>query len=106
MLAIFVPETRAWQQMREMSARLLKERTGSGVDAWNRRIRKERLGNEADLRTWLTKQGVTGYAQSLLVMERFGCPDFMVNSADELVSGQKVEPLKLLPHSVAILAAQ
>src|SRR5439155_790942 len=57
MLAIFVPETRAWQQMREMSARLLKERTGSGVDAWNRRIRKERLGNEAALRLEGAKPG-------------------------------------------------
>jgi len=103
MLAIFVPETRAWQQMREMSARLLKERTGSGVDAWNRRIRKERLGNEADLRTWLTKQGVTGYAQSLLVMERFGYPDFMVASADELVRGQYADRPTLRPLYDAII---
>src|SRR2546430_7539611 len=105
MLAIFVPETRAWQQMREMSARLLKERTGSGVDAWNRRIRKERLGNEADLRTWLTKQGVTGYAQSLLVMERFGYPDFMVASADELVRGQYADRPTLRPLYDAIIEA-
>ena len=105
MLAIFVPETRAWQQMREMSARLLKERTGSGVDAWNRRIQKERLGNEADLRTWLTKQGVTGYAQSLLVMERFGYPDFMVASADELVRGQYADRPTLRPLYDAIIEA-
>src|SRR5437016_883738 len=105
MLAIFVPETRAWQQMREMSARLLKERTGSGVDAWNRRIRKERLGNEADLRAWLTKQGVTGYAQSLLVMERFGYPDFMVASADELVRGQYADRPTLRPLYDAIIEA-
>src|SRR5947208_11911432 len=88
MLAIFVPETRAWQQMREMSARLLKERTGSGVDAWNRRIRKERLGNEADLRTWLTKQGVTGYAQSLHAIQSFGNPDVKEERTGELVRGQ------------------
>src|SRR5216117_1474157 len=91
--------------MREMSARLLKERTGSGVDAWNRRIRKERLGNEADLRTWLTKQGVTGYAQSLLVMERFGYPDFLVASADELIKGQYKDRPQLRPILDAILAA-
>src|SRR5437773_10190847 len=91
--------------MREMSARLLKERTGSGVDAWNRRIQKERLGNEADLRTWLTKQGVTGYAQSLLVMERFGYPDFMVASADELVRGQYADRPTLRPLYDAIIEA-
>src|SRR5437016_11228907 len=105
MLAIFVPETRAWQQMREMSARLLKERTGSGVDAWNRRIRKERLGNEADLRTWLTKQGVTGYAQSLLVMERFGYPDFLVATADELIDGQYSDRPQLRPIFDALIDA-
>src|SRR5437762_13330389 len=95
MLAIFVPETRAWQQMREMSARLLKERTGSGVDEWDRRNRKERPGNEADLRAWLTGQGVIGYAQSLLVMERFGYPDFMVASVDELIRGQYADRPRL-----------
>src|SRR5437867_12938150 len=105
MLAIFVPETRAWQQMREMSARLLKERTGSGVDAWNRRIRKERLGNEADLRTWLTKQGVTGYAQSLLVMERFGYPDFLQATADELIDGQYADRAQLRPIFDALIDA-
>src|SRR5437773_10886766 len=105
MLAIFVPETRAWQQMREMSARLLKERTGSGVDAWNRRIRKERLGNEAALRAWLTKQGVTGYAQSLLVMERFGYPDFLLATADELIDGQYADRPQLRPIFDAIIDA-
>jgi len=100
-----VPETRAWQQMREMSARLLKERTGSGVDAWNRRIRKERLGNEADLRAWLTGQGVIGYAQSLLVMERFGYPDFMVASADELIRGQYADRPRLRPIYDRIIEA-
>src|SRR5213083_3709844 len=90
--------------MREISARLLKERTGSGVDAWNRRIRKERLGNEADLRAWLTGQGVIGYAQSLLVMERFGYPDFMVASADELIDGQYADRPQLRPILEAILA--
>ena len=91
--------------MREMSVRLLKERTGSGVDAWNRRIRKERLGNEADLRAWLTGQGVIGYAQSLLVMERFGYPDFMVASADELIRGQYADRPRLRPIYDRIIEA-
>src|SRR5213596_300540 len=105
MLAIYVPETRAWQQMREMSARLLKERTGSGVDAWNRRIRKERPGSEADLRAWLTKHGVTGYAQTLLVMERFGYPDFLTATADELIDGQYADRLQLRPIFDAVIEA-
>jgi hypothetical protein len=71
-----------------MSARLLKERTGEDVDVWNRRVKKESFNDKKALRAWLTKQGVTGYAQSLLVMERFGYPDFLLASADELVEGQ------------------
>jgi hypothetical protein len=37
-----VPMTRIrdWKGMRDMSARLLKERTGEDVDVWNRRVKK------------------------------------------------------------------
>jgi hypothetical protein len=70
-------ETRDWQGMRRMSARLLEERTGKNVETWNRRIQRVGLSDEQALRAWLTQQGVTGYAQSLLVMERFGYPDFL-----------------------------
>ncbi|TMA00205.1 MAG: hypothetical protein E6J92_10015, partial [Methanobacteriota archaeon] len=66
---------RNWEGMRAMSERLLEERTGKGVATWNRRIKKEGLDDEKSLRAWLTKQGVIGYAQTLLVMERFGYPD-------------------------------
>src|SRR5438309_12094197 len=69
-------QARDWQGMKDMSVRLLKERTGEGVDEWNRRIKRERFDDEDELRAWLTKQGVTGYAQSLLVMERFGYRTF------------------------------
>ncbi|HVG36684.1 MAG TPA: hypothetical protein VNA10_03040, partial [Thermoplasmata archaeon] len=91
--------------MREMSARLLRERTGKGVDAWNRRIRRERLDDEGALRAWLTKQGVTGYAQSLLVMERFGYPDFLLATADELIDAQYVDRPNLRPIFDAIIDA-
>jgi len=53
-------KTRDCQGMKDMSARLLKERTGEGVDTWNRRVRRERLDDEEALRAWLTKQDVTG----------------------------------------------
>ena len=96
---------RDWKGMRDMSARLLKERTGEDVDAWNRRIKKERFNDEKTLRVWLTKQGVTGYARSLLVMERFGYPDFYLASADELVEGQYEDRPHLRPIFNAIIDA-
>jgi hypothetical protein len=88
-----------------MSARLLKERTGEDVDVWNRRVKKESFNDKKALRAWLTKQGVTGYAQSLLVMERFGYPDFLLASADELVEGQYEDRPHLRPILDAIIDA-
>ena len=73
-------QTRDWQGMKDMSARLLNERTGEGVETWNQRITTEGFTDEQALRAWLTAQGVTGYAQSLLVMERFGYPAFFLAS--------------------------
>jgi len=96
---------RDWKGMRDMSARLLKERTGEDVDVWNRRVKKESFNDAKALRAWLTKQGVTGYAQSLLVMERFGYPDFLLASADELVEGQYEDRPHLRPILDAILDA-
>jgi uncharacterized protein DUF5655 len=98
-------ETRAWQKMKEMSTRLLEERTGEGVDVWNRRIKREGLKNEEELRAWLTKRHVTGYAQSMLVMERFGYPDFLLASADELIEGQYADRPQLRPIFEALLDA-
>jgi hypothetical protein len=62
-------ETRDWQDMQRMSARLLKESTGEDVDTWNQRIAQQQLSDERQLPAWLTERGVTGYAQSLLVDE-------------------------------------
>src|SRR3989441_8819965 len=102
---MMMAETRDWQGMKEMSARLLRERTGEGVDTWNRRIQGERLDDEEALRVWLTKQGVTGYAQSLLVMERFGYPDFLLATADELIDGQYADRAQLRPIFDALIDA-
>jgi hypothetical protein len=98
-------ETRDWQAMRVMSARLLIERTGEDVSAWNKRIEQESFDDEQQLRRWLSEQGVTGYAQTLLIMERFGYPDFMLASADELIEGQYADRPQLKPILDAILAA-
>ena len=98
-------QTRDWKGMRDMSARLLKERTGEDVDAWNRRVKKERFNDKKALRAWLTDHGVTGYAQTLLVMERFGYPDFFLASADELIEGQYADRPHLRPIFDAIIDA-
>src|SRR6058998_1273586 len=98
-------QTRDWQGMKAMSARLLKERTGEDMDTWNQRIKIERFTDEQELRAWLTAQGVTGYAQSLLVMERFGYPDFLLATADELIDGQYADRPKLRPIFDAIIDA-
>src|SRR6266511_2296999 len=98
-------QTRDWKGMKEMSARLLKERTGQDVEAWNQRITTEGFTNEQQLRAWLTAQGVIGYAQSLLVMERFGYPDFLVASADALIEGQYADRPQLRPIFDAIIDA-
>src|SRR4051812_29470172 len=98
-------QTRDWHGMKEMSARLLKERTGADVDTWNQRITAEGFADEQTLRAWLTEQGVTGYAQSLLVMERFGYPAFFLASADELIEGQYADRPQLRPIFDAIIDA-
>lgn len=92
-----MPQIRNWKWMRDMSVRLLKERTGEDVAAWNRRIRAEGFKDKESLRKWLTRNGVTGYPQSHLVMEQFGFPDFLVASSDELIDGQYADRTHLRP---------
>jgi hypothetical protein len=96
--------TRDWRERNRWVADLLKERTGDGVEVWNERIREVGFGDEASLRAWLADRGVNGYPQSLLVMERFGYPAFLVASADELVDGQYRDRPQLRPILDAILA--
>jgi hypothetical protein len=96
---------RDWKTMTDMMARLLIERTGENVAAWNRRIAKEKFKDKSSLRRWLTKNGVTGYAQTMLVMEQFGYPDYLVASADKLIEGQYEDRSKLRPIYNAIIKA-
>jgi hypothetical protein len=83
-----VAELRDWKAMRTTIERMLLERTGKPLAAWNARVRREGPNDEEQLRSWLTKHGVTGYPRNLLVMERFGYPDFMTTTAQELVDAQ------------------
>jgi hypothetical protein len=97
---------RSWEQMREWCADLLVKRTGQGVEPWNRRIAERGFADKAALRSWLESEGVTGYAQMLLlVMEQFGYPDFFTASADELIDGQYEDRPQLRPILDAVLAA-
>jgi Domain of unknown function (DUF5655) len=95
---------RDWSEMKRWFADLLKQRTGSDVATWNERIMAGNFGDEAALRLWLTEQGVTGHPQWLLVMERFGYPDFLLASADELVDNQYADRPELRPILDALLA--
>jgi Domain of unknown function (DUF5655) len=98
-------QIRDWQGMKDMSARLLRERTGVDVTTWKQRIQAQHFPDEKALRAWLMEQGVTGYAQNFLVMERFGYPDFMQASAEELIEGQYADRPQLRPIFEAILGA-
>jgi hypothetical protein len=100
-----MPQTRDWKSMRDMMTRLLLEKTGQNVEEWNGRIDKENFIGKEQLRNWLARHGVTGYAQSLLVMEKFGYPDFMLASADALIDGQYADRLQLRPILDEIIRA-
>ena len=88
-------ETRDWQRNREMWIRVLEKQTGEGLEAWKQRVAGSRLRDERDLRAWLSRHGVTGYARQLLVMERFGYPDFVRATADELIERQYADSAAL-----------
>jgi hypothetical protein len=90
--------------MREQEIRWLIERTGEGLETWNARVVEQGSQDEASLRAWLTQQGVTGYPQMLLVMERFGYPDYLQATADELIDGQYADRPELRLILDAVLA--
>ncbi|WP_447002900.1 DUF5655 domain-containing protein [Saccharothrix isguenensis] len=92
------------REMVDWSAAQLRRGTGEGVPEWNRRVLSSGLGNERDLRVWLREQGVTGYPQMLLVMERFGYPDVLEASSDALVDAQYADRPELRPILDRLLA--
>jgi hypothetical protein len=88
-----------------IEARLL-DRTGADVATWSARVREAGPATEPEVRAWLAERGVTGYGQMVLVMERFGYPDFLTATADELVDGQYADRPALRPvYDAALLAA-
>jgi len=83
-----VTATRSWGEMLTGIEARLVAATGDDVATWGRRVRDTALETESEVRAWLAEQGITGYGQMVLVMERFGYPEFFTASADELVDGQ------------------
>jgi hypothetical protein len=95
---------RSWQEMREQEIKWLIERTGEGLETWNKRVLESGKTDEANLRKWLSEQGVTGYPQMLLVMERFGYPDYLRTSAEDLIENQYADRAQTRPILDAMLA--
>jgi hypothetical protein len=100
-----MPTIRDWQRNREMWVRILEKQTNEGLDTWNQRIRGASIKDESGLRAWLSARGVNGYAQSLLLMERFGYPDFILATAEELIEQQYANRAQLRPICDAIITA-
>jgi hypothetical protein len=96
---------KTWEAMRERSERLLVQRTGEDLAEWSRRVLESGIDGEPELRAWLNERGVTGYGQMLVVMERFGYPDFLSASADELIDGQYADRESLRPIMERVLGA-
>jgi hypothetical protein len=98
-------QPRSWEDMRLWCAELLARTTGTDVAVWNQRVHDSGITDEPTLRGWLAEQGVTGYPQMLLVMERFGYPDFLLASADELIDAQYADRPALRPVLDRLMAA-
>ena len=98
-------QTRSWAEMLTSIEQRLKATTGDDVATWAERVRATGLQTEPEVRAWLADQGITGYGQMVLVMERFGYPDFLTASADELVDGQYAAKPALRPVYDAVITA-
>ena len=97
--------TRDWSRNKEMWIGVLEKQTGEGLEAWKANLRRHKFRDEQQLRTWLSRRNVTGYAQQLLVMERFGYPDFILATADELIDRQYADAPELRAVYDAIVMA-
>ena len=97
---------RSWAEMRESITAMLIRDTGHNLEWWNEQMTGQHsITDEAALRAWLREQGVTGYKQMLLVMERFGYPDYLLASAGALLAGQYADRPQLRPILDAVVMA-
>lgn len=94
-----------WNANRDMWIRVLHQQSGEGLAYWNKRVAAQDLADAEALRAWLRPQGVTGYGATVLVMERFGYPDWASASAYELLENQYADRAQLRPIYDAIIEA-
>jgi hypothetical protein len=90
-------DAKDWREMHDWSAQLLKRQTGQGVEDWNLRIHETGITSRDELQHWLKTRNINGYAQQLLIMERFGYPEFLLKTAEELVDEQFADRQHLRP---------
>jgi hypothetical protein len=100
-----VTQTRSWAEMLTSIEQRLIATTGDDIATWAERVRATGLQTEPEVRTWLADHGITGYGAMVLVMERFGYPDFLTASADDLVDGQYADRPALRPVYDAVITA-
>jgi hypothetical protein len=81
-------ETRDWRWARKKWISLLERKTSRSLVDWKKLIREKGFETEAALKSWLTGEGVTGYARSVLLMETFGYPVFFDSTGDRLIDAQ------------------
>jgi hypothetical protein len=98
-------DAKDWREMHEWSAQLLKRQTGQTVEEWNAEIRQSGVASRDELQQWLRTRNINGYAQQLLVMERFGYPDSLLKTAEELVAEQFADRPHLRPVFDEIIEA-
>ena len=100
-----MPGVEDWRSRRPEHIALLVRQTGEGLEVWNARVLASGAVDKTALRAWLTERGVTGYARDILIHERFGYPDFLTATAEELVDAQYADRPELRPVYEAILRA-
>jgi len=100
-----VTQARGWGEMLADIERRLVATTGDDVATWAERVRATGLATEPEVRAWLAEQGVTGYGAMVLVMERFGYPDFLTATPDALIEGQYADKPQLRPVYDAVVTA-
>lgn len=99
-----MPQPRTWQGVWGKQAERLLAQTGDDVPTWNARVLAEAPGDETGVRAWLDERGVRGYPQAMLIMERFGYPDFLVDDDQELIDAQFADREDLRPILDHLLA--
>lgn len=99
------PVIKGWGTMIDHAARLLRERTGVSMTGWKRRVQETGISDEHELRTWLARQGVTGYGQDMLINERFGYPDFLIADPEDLIDAQYADRKQLRPICDVLIRA-